>query len=195
MRITEAQARRLGIKPISKRSTSKEPTKKKGRTRSPRCEYEENTIEFVIDLANDPRPKERPRHGIDRNNLSSAFLASRGSVSTFMGMISKNLSRTYTPQGTLDYEKKIAEYAKIAMIGKKMLTCPVETEIIFILQGEDNTWPTSRLDGDADNLEKAVLDALNGIVFEDDKLVVRSVREKRCGPKPAVMIRVSPARP
>jgi Holliday junction resolvase RusA-like endonuclease len=81
------------------------------------------------------------------------------------------------------------------MIGKKMFECPVETNIVFVLKGEDNIWPTSRLDGDADNLEKSVLDALNGIVFEDDKLVVRSIREKRCGIEPCVHIRIAPANP
>ena len=186
----------MGIKPEAKKvSGDRKPSAKKGRSRAQRTDYAGDAVEFTITLNEDPRPKERPRTVVDKEILSSSFLAARGNLSYFMGMVAKNLSRTYTPQGTLDYEKLIAEHAKIAMLGKTMFSCPVETKIEFILKGEGDSWPTSRLDGDADNLEKAVLDALNGIVFEDDKLVVRSIREKRCGVEPSIYIRVAPARP
>ena len=33
----------------------------------------------------------------------------------------------------------------------------------------------------------------NGIVYEDDRLVVQSSRSKSCGPRPKVIIRVRPA--
>jgi len=196
VRITEAQARKLGIKPESKKTSgAAKPAVKKRRSRAQRLDYAGEAIEFTINLNEDPRPKGRPRTVVDKSILSSSFLAARGNLSIFMGMVAKNLSRTYTPQGTLDYEKLIAEHAKVAMFGKTMFSCPVETEITFVLKGEGGSWPTSRLDGDADNLEKAVLDALNGIVFEDDKLVVRSIREKRCGMEPSIYIRVAPAKP
>jgi len=198
VRISEAQARKLGIKPEKKAANSSSSAtnkKPKGRSRADRKVYALSPIEFTVKLDQDPKPKERPRTVVDKNALRGSFLASKGNVAAFMDMVTKRISRTYTPQATLDYERIVADHAKIAMIGKKMFECPVETNIVFVLKGEDNIWPTSRLDGDADNLEKSVLDALNGIVFEDDKLVVRSVREKRCGTEPCVQIRIAPASP
>lgn len=196
IRISEAQAKKLGIKGALKNSgDQKRPSKAKGRNRAQRCVYDFEAIEFTVKLDHDPKPKERPRLVVDRKILHSCFMAARGSVAAFMDMVSKRISRTYTPEATLAYERLIADHAKLAMIGKAMFLCPVETTITFILKGDECLWPTSRLDGDADNLEKAVLDALNGIVFEDDKLVVKSVREKRCGSEPSLFIRIAPATP
>ena len=195
VRLTEAQAKKLGINLGKKSAGEKKPTKAKGRSRAKRCEYNFEPVEFTVRLDHDPKPKERPRTVVDRNILHSCFLAARGNVGAFMEMVNKKISRTYTPQSTLDYERLVADHAKIAMAGKAMFYCPVETSLIFVLKGEDDIWPTSRLDGDADNLEKSVLDALNGIVFEDDKLVVKSIREKRCGAEPCVHIRIAPAKP
>lgn len=196
VRISEAQARKLGINLGKKPHASGEnPRRTKGRSRAARCEYEFEEVVFTVELNHDPKPKERPRMVVNKDILRSSFMAARGNVGAFMEMITKKISHTYTPQATLDYEKLISAYAQAAMVGKKMFDCPVQTDITFVLQGEEGVWPTSRLDGDADNLEKAILDALNGIVFEDDKLVVKSTREKKCGQKPCVVIRIAPATP
>jgi Holliday junction resolvase RusA-like endonuclease len=75
----------------------------------------------------------------------------------------------------------------------KPFECPVKTHVHLVFKGDPDTWPTSPGDGDADNLEKAVLDALNKIVYADDRLVVRSIRTKSCGEKPRLIVKVSPA--
>lgn len=194
-RISIAQARKMGIKIPGASTPKTKGSSETGRNRAGVISYEGDPIEFTVPLAHDPKPKERPRTAVDHNALKSAFLASRGKLSVFMDMVSKQISRTYTPKATLDYEKVIKGAAEVAMLKRKVLECPLETSITLVLQGDPKTWPTSRLDGDADNLEKAVLDALNGIVFKDDSLVVRSSREKICGETPMVIVRVSPARP
>jgi Holliday junction resolvase RusA-like endonuclease len=86
----------------------------------------------------------------------------------------------YTPKATHDYEKAIRE-AFIAT-GEEMLDCPVHVLISAIfappksiskkkreamLAGE--ILPTIR--PDTDNVAKAVLDALNGYAYHDDKQV------------------------
>lgn len=196
MHLTVAQARKLGIKiPGEKDPTKKPKSSEKGRNRAPVIVYAGDPIEFSVSLLHDPKPKERPRTAVNQNALKSAYLASKGKLAVFMDMVSKQISRTYTPQATLDYERVIKAAAEVAMIRKQMFDCPIETSITLVLKGDATTWPTSRLDGDADNLEKAVLDALNGIVFRDDCLVVRSSREKLCGEAPMIIIKVSPAKP
>ena len=42
---------------------------------------------------------------------------------------------------------------------------------------------------------KAVLDAVNGVVFKDDRLVVEMRLAKICLPSPAIALRVRPADP
>lgn len=197
MRITEAQARRLGLKlpADGKQTAHKGSTRKKGRDRAARLHVAGDPVTFVVKLPSDPRPKERPRTVASMDALRAAFLTSRGNLEAFMSAVKGKISRTYTPQGTADYEKLVAYAANAAMAGKTPFACAVETEIVLVLAGDEGVWPTSRLDGDADNLEKAVLDAMNGIVFIDDSLVVRSFREKICGPEPEVRVTVRPARP
>jgi len=196
--ISEAQARRLGItRPASRRSAqaSEKHKRGRGRTRSERKAYDGDEIRIVIALPDDPRPKERPRTVPDMGLLKNAFVSSGGNLGVFLSLISKGFSRTYTPAATRNYENLIAFAVRQAIGPRPPFECPVETEISFVLKGDSGVWPTSQADGDADNLEKAVLDAMNGIVFKDDRLVVRSVREKVCGPEPQIRIIVRPALP
>ena len=43
---------------------------------------------------------------------------------------------------------------------------------------------------DCDNLAKTVLDALNGIAYDDDKQICRLYVEKRYGKSPCVKVRL-----
>lgn len=194
MRLTEAQARKLGLD-LPRSEKPKRAKAAKGRDRLARSAADGDPVEFVVALPHDPRPKARPRTVASEAGLRAAFLASRGSVESFMRLAAGRTSRTFTPKSTADYERLVADAARAAMGSRQPLSCPVETDILLVLEGEEGVWPTSRLDGDADNLEKAVLDALNGVVFADDRLVVRSYREKRCGAAPQVVVKVAPARP
>jgi len=197
--MTEAQFKRLrlGSKPNGARVADEgTPVRKaKGRARLERVAYPDAPVEFEVHLPYDPRPKERPRTVSDMRQVEAAFMSAKGNLAAFRSMLAKGFSRTFTPKGTKEYEDLIALAARTAMRSRPPMRCPVEVRITFVLKGEAGQWPTSSADGDGDNLEKAVLDALNGIAFEDDRQVVRSVREKVCGPEPRLIIGIAPARP
>jgi Holliday junction resolvase RusA-like endonuclease len=59
----------------------------------------------------------------------------------------------------------------------------------FVFEGDSCLAPVGKRDGDLDNLEKLALDAMNGVVFEDDRLVVMKWSRKRFGPEPLIAIR------
>jgi Holliday junction resolvase RusA-like endonuclease len=207
MRISEAQARKLfNIKPDGKMTKKRAPKSSKvkdpasaseGRNRHARETYAAEPFVMNMELPYDPRPKERPRSALDREVLMKAFIGASGNLGTFMAMATKGAIHTYTPERTLEYEKLLEAAAKELMLTsrRKPFDIPLEADIVFTLAGDPTTWPTSGLDGDGDNLQKAVLDALNEIVFTDDRLIVRKKVEKICGPKPSVSVIIRPANP
>lgn len=97
---------------------------------------------------------------------------------------------TYTPRPTLDYEEKIARYYKLnggkmypegqPLTIKMLIKFPIPSgtpklKAQQMLQGHIR--PTKRPDGD--NVEKAVLDALNGVAYKDDSQVIGVSWEKK----------------
>jgi Holliday junction resolvase RusA-like endonuclease len=93
--------------------------------------------------------------------------------------------RPYTPRRTVDFEARVKDCAAAFQIQK--IVGPVELLIIARW-----AWPQSyrrkrtklreafkSTGADADNVAKAIQDALNGIAFEDDRQVARLVVEKR----------------
>ena len=120
------------------------------------------TFQLIFSVDGDPVGKQRPRF-------------SRG--------------HTYTPKKTVDYEKLIADKAKEAM----GLTEPLETPVAVYIYANYKV-PASYskqrrsdcLAGierpkkmDIDNVCKCVLDAMNGIVYVDDRQVVSLHATKR----------------
>lgn len=94
-----------------------------------------------------PTPKQRPRFG--RNG-------------------------TYTPNKTSKYEDAIKVLTKMQYKGRP-ITGPVSVHLSFHFKRPAKskyTKPIGCAYGDIDNLIKAVLDALNGIVFRDDNQIV-----------------------
>ena len=80
----------------------------------------------------------------------------------------------YEPKRITDYKDAIRTIAQIHMKGLAPFSKLVRVSITF----RRNERLGSRMFGDIDNLTKAVLDALNGICFDDDALVVKLVAEK-----------------
>lgn len=206
MRISEAQAKKLfNIKPDGKVTKKRAPKSGKkdaaaaseGRNRHPREIYAAEPFVMNLDLPYDPRPKERPRSALDREVLMKAFIGASGNLGTFMAMATKGAIHTYTPERTLEYENLLKAEARLLMLKtrRKPFDIPLEADLVFTLAGDEGLWPTSGLDGDGDNLQKAVLDALNEVVFTDDRLIVRKRVEKICGAKPSVSVVIRAANP
>ena len=204
MRMSVTEARKLGIigkerKPRKAAAANPGETGPAtgGRTRHARVSYAEREFRLELTLPYDPRPKERPRSTLDRLVLRNAFLSARGNLATFMAMAVKGAIRTYTPERTLEYEELLKAEATAAMMSqrRKPFDVPLEADIHLTLAGAEGEWPTSALDGDGDNLQKAVLDALNGVVFTDDRLFVRKSVTKVCGAAPKLVLSIRPADP
>ena len=74
----------------------------------------------------------------------------------------------YETKAFKEYKQKIVEAAKLDMCGRPPYDVPVKVWLDF--HKKSNV--VSRTFGDIDNLTKAVLDAFNGIVYTDDRLIV-----------------------
>lgn len=108
---------------------------------------------------------------------------------------------TYTPQKTERYENLIAVVAKLAMGRRPPFggACAVELDIFVSVPASwsikkramalgGGLHPTKK--PDVDNVEKAVFDGMNGIVWRDDVQVVDVVKRKRYSETPGVYVRV-----
>ena len=112
-----------------------------------------------------------------------------------------NFVSTYSPQKTKTYEDEIRMMAKAAMGASEALETPV-TVAIYIRVGIPKSFskqkrkdalanierPTKK--PDIDNIAKCFLDAMNGIVYLDDKQVVSLHITKKYAETPAVDIMV-----
>ena len=112
-----------------------------------------------------------------------------------------NFVQTYTPKKTVDYEDVIRENAKIAMGTSEPLEAPLSVLLMFGMPIPAST-PKKALDGylngsvrhtkkpDLDNLAKAVMDAMNNVVYLDDNQINRLTIEKKYSKLPFVSISV-----
>lgn len=109
----------------------------------------------------------------------------------------------YTPEKTRSYEGMIRTAAMEAIGSRSPLDQPLE----FVMRAVfpvPASWSQRKqqqaLTGDIlpgkkpdlDNIAKAWNDALNGVVYRDDALIVRQILEKRYGPQPLVVVTVRP---
>lgn len=107
----------------------------------------------------------------------------------------------YTPEKTRTYEGMIRTAAMDAIGDRPVFDEPVE----FVLRAVfavPASWSKRKQQQaivgeikpakkpDLDNIAKAWNDALNGVVYRDDALIVRQVLEKRYGPQPLVVCTV-----
>lgn len=111
----------------------------------------------------------------------------------------------YTPQKTADYEAKIREEGEKVMraCGRNELRGPLQLDLTITL-GIPTSYSKKRTEAcsrgsempikvpDWDNVAKAVCDALNGVVWEDDKQIVDAVVRKRYGETACIIAIVTP---
>jgi Holliday junction resolvase RusA-like endonuclease len=106
----------------------------------------------------------------------------------------------YTPAATMAYEAEIARLAEKAMGELQLLATPISLRVVAH-HAIPPSWPKRKqllaMDGeiipgkpDLDNVAKAVLDALNGVVYVDDKQVIKLVAEKKYSLDPRVEVYV-----
>lgn len=137
------------------------------------------SIEFTV--PGDPVGKGRPR------------VAKRG-----------KFAHLYTPEKTVAYEGLVAMAAQEAMDGQAaLLDGPVAVRMDIRLS-VPASWSKKKraqaLDGlihptkkpDIDNIEKAIFDALNGVVWNDDVQVCRVFKFKKFAEFPGVHVQISP---
>ena len=94
-------------------------------------------------------------------------------------------AHAFTPTRTRDWEARVKDAARPAMIGHRLFTGPVAVELWL--------WRGDRRRCDGDNLEKALTDACKGIVWEDDDQIVDMHRYKRLDlENPRALVRVWP---
>lgn len=105
----------------------------------------------------------------------------------------------YTDSRTRAYEKAVGALAFEAMSGRKPIEvgCTVELEAFFLPAKSLSAKRRLALLGtpvlkkpDADNVAKAVIDGMNGIVFRDDSLVWSVKTTKIYGEVEGVTVRV-----
>ncbi len=87
---------------------------------------------------------------------------------------------TYTPDKTVDWERKVRSYAydvKPATPLDGPLTVCIEFTLLKPKSvSKKRQFPSVK--PDLDNLEKAVLDAMNGLIYTDDALICRKYGAK-----------------
>lgn len=103
-----------------------------------------------------------------------------------------NFTMAYTPEKTASYENLVKVKAEEAMTGKPVFAGAVEVFIRIIVTPPDSwsqkkkraalageIYPTTKPDWD--NVGKGICDAMNEIVFKDDKQIVDARVTKRYG--------------
>ena len=106
--------------------------------------------------------------------------------------------RMYTDAKTVTYENAIARQATFAMSMWPVFYTPISLRVVAFY-GIPGSWSKRKqlqaLNGelipgkpDLDNVAKAVLDACQGVVYQDDKQVVKLVAEKRYSYDPRIEV-------
>ena len=113
-------------------------------------------------------------------------------------------ARMFTPAKTVAYESLVSHAAHQAMDGGALIDCAVHVFMTITCQ-VPASWskkkqaaallqqirPTTK--PDIDNVEKAIFDGCNGVVWRDDVCVVAVTKEKRYGSTPGVHVIILPA--
>jgi Holliday junction resolvase RusA-like endonuclease len=117
-----------------------------------------------------------------------------------IGMVAGH-ARMFTPEKTVSYESTVALFAAQAMAGRPLLTGPVNLQmrVDFAIPA---SWSMKKqraaeagqilpaVKPDADNVAKAICDAINGVVWKDDVQVVDLTVRKRYSMVPGVAVQI-----
>ena len=82
--------------------------------------------------------------------------------------------RCYQPKRNRQYRQRVIEAASVTMKGR----APFEGALSAVVKLYRKYKRTARIYGDVDNHLKALFDGMNGLVFKDDRQIVRCVVEK-----------------
>ena len=119
---------------------------------------------------------ERKGDGVKKTEIFFPFEpVSKGRPRFFRG-------HAYTPQKTQDYEKKIAEYYKSQT--DDFYDGAIKIKLVFNMPIPKTTTKKNRqliasgmikctVHKDVDNMGKALLDSLNGLAYDDDRLITK----------------------
>lgn len=142
---------------------------------------EERMQEIKFKIPGPAKAKERPR---------ARVMYSHG----------KPIAQIYTPKNTQGYEANIrACFAR--QIGDVRLAAPIRATIL-VIHSVPKSYPKRRREDclmgavphtgkpDLDNIAKVVLDALNGVAYDDDAQVTELLIRKQYGPEPCVWVRL-----
>jgi Holliday junction resolvase RusA-like endonuclease len=110
-------------------------------------------------------------------------------------------ARLHTPEKTAAYEGLVALAGRQAMAGRGLITGPVAVVLdirLVVAESWSKKRQTAALVGeilptkkpDIDNVEKAIFDGLNGVVWKDDVQVVDVVKRKRFAATPGVSVEI-----
>jgi Holliday junction resolvase RusA-like endonuclease len=107
--------------------------------------------------------------------------------------------RAYTPGKTAKYEGRLIEriQGEIFVAGQRdPYIGPVGVEFTFYMRRPKSHTKAQRMidyhttKPDLDNLEKAIMDAMNGLVYKDDSQVCKKTSEKKYGSEVEIGVRV-----
>lgn len=99
--------------------------------------------------------------------------------------VQSNGKRRFNDRRYSEFKDALGFFAKCAMNGTAPLSGKIKIRADFFKLKPKNI--SSRSWGDVDNFLKAVLDALNGIAYEDDSQVVEATATKNFG-EPKIII-------
>ena len=108
--------------------------------------------------------------------------------------------RTYTPKRTKVYERLVAQHAQIAMVGKPKLEGALGL-VVTAFMGMPVRWSIAKKNAairgevapaakDLDNIVKAISDAMNGVVYADDRQIAEIRAAKKYSTGPCVTVSV-----
>lgn len=105
----------------------------------------------------------------------------------------------FTKTSVRRFKKTVGDEAALAMDGRNPLDAPLSMNIMAYMP-IPQSWSKRKQEAalhvttkpDWDNLAKSVTDALNGIVYTDDKLIVEAYVRKLYDKRPRVEITVQP---